>query len=63
MRLVVKGAPEYVIPMCVQQLDSNGMEAGFDGQDLLDNKIQEIGQRGQKPIVMCYRDFSAEEFD
>mmetsp|Transcript_65509 Transcript_65509/g.90553 ORF Transcript_65509/g.90553 Transcript_65509/m.90553 type:complete len:194 (-) Transcript_65509:1187-1768(-) len=63
VRLVVKGAPEYVIPMCVQQLDSNGMDAGFDGQDLLDNKIHEIGQRGQKPIVMCYRDFDAGEFD
>lgn len=30
VRLVVKGAPEYVIPMCVQQLDSNGMEVGID---------------------------------
>lgn len=63
VRVVVKGAPEYVVPMCVQQLDSNGMDAGFDAQDLLDNKIHEIGQRGQKPIVMAFRDFDTGEFD
>lgn len=31
VRVVVKGAPEYVVPMCVQQLDSNAAEVGFDG--------------------------------
>mmetsp|Transcript_13741 Transcript_13741/g.9718 ORF Transcript_13741/g.9718 Transcript_13741/m.9718 type:complete len:335 (+) Transcript_13741:790-1794(+) len=63
VRVVVKGAPEYVAPMCNQQLDSNGIEAGFDYQDLLDNKINEIGAKGEKPIVLAYRDFYLQDFD
>jgi len=57
VRVVVKGAPEYVAMMCNQQLDSNGIEAGFDYQDLLDNKINEIAAKGEKPIVLAYRDY------
>jgi len=29
----------------------------------MDNRIREIGQRGEKPLVMAYRDYNAESFD
>lgn len=31
VRIVVKGAPEYVIPMCTTKLNDNGEAEGFDG--------------------------------
>lgn len=52
--------------MCVSQLDSNGLNAEMDEDtrtDLVDKKVFEIGQKGEKPLAMGFRDYSVEEFD
>lgn len=67
VRVVVKGAPERVIPMCVSQLDGSNDSADFEGsgdqgQELLDNIVSaEMAQQGLKPIVIAYRDIEEEE--
>jgi len=41
----------------IAELDQNAQ------LNLLENTIREIGQKGEKPLVMGFRDFNADEFD
>lgn len=66
--IVVKGAPEYVIPMCTQQLDHSFDPVEFDGarkqgQYYLQQVISDqMAKGGQKPLTFAYKSMSYEEF-
>ena len=68
VRLVMKGAPEYIIPLCSHELDSSNERNEFEGNgehgnNHLDSVVSEsIAKKGQKPVTFAYRDFSNDEF-
>ena len=67
MRVVVKGAPEYVLPMCVSVLDQNGKVMvidSFESDRILKQEI--IGSyatKGLKTIAYAYKDISYDEWE
>ena len=79
VRIVVKGAPEYVVPMCSNKLNDQGEAegfdgAGYDGDDYLQRAITQdliIGDAanvddpnvGLKAITIAYREMDAEEYE
>ena len=68
VRVVVKGAPEYIIPACTKELDSSNDPNEFEGDGAHgENHLEaivseEIAKKGQKPITIAYRDFNTDEF-
>ena len=69
VRVVVKGAPEYIIPVCTKELDSSNDPNEFEGDGAHgDNHLETIvsetiAKKGQKPISFAYRDFNMDEFN
>ena len=69
VRVVVKGAPEYVIPLCTSELDQAAEAAEFDGEgsngaEHLEQVVSNaIARNSMKPLTIAYRDFAKEEFD
>lgn len=65
VRVVVKGAPEIIIPKCESMLDQNCEATEFhDATDfLVDTVANEIAKTGMKPLSIAYRDFNQEEFE
>ena len=66
VRLVVKGAPEAIVPMCTSKLDSlNQMNVfngrGQDGTDYLDNVVVNDLIVGPNPATQIVHDGSALE--
>ena len=68
VRVVVKGAPEYIVPLCTKELDSSNEANEFEGDGAhgnnhLDAIVSEnIAKLGQKPLTIAYRDFNQDEF-
>jgi len=78
VRVVVKGAPENLIPMCSAQLDQFNQAAGFDGQgEEGSNYLEQVvinqliigpnqdpvhGINGLKSLTIAYRDFNVDDF-
>jgi len=69
VKIVVKGAPEYIIPNCVTELDSNNDSYEFDGagpggahylEDVVSNMIATLGE---KPILYATKEMDAELFE
>jgi len=69
VRVVVKGAPELLIPLCTRELDSSNDANEFEGtgshgENHLEAIVSEsIAKTGQKPLTIAYRDFDAGEFE
>jgi len=69
VRVVVKGAPEYLIPLCARELDSSNDANEFEGtgqhgENHLEAIVSEsIAKMGQKPLSVAYRDFDAAAFE
>ena len=74
VRLVVKGAPEYVVPMCNSKLNDFNQPEGFnDKESYLRDVIEEqlikgrgLSQEkptGLKAITIAYRDFDRQDFE
>ena len=68
IRVVVKGAPELIVPLCANQLDGNCDPIPFsegDKESLLHDTIQnKIAKSQMKPLVIAYRDYeNIEEFE
>ena len=69
VRVVIKGAPEMVIPLCTKELDSSNDPNEFDGEGAdgsnhLESIVSEtIAKKGQKPLTIAYRDFNQDEFN
>lgn len=63
VRIVVKGAPEVVVPLCHRQLDLTGEEEAFTGEDYLQSTVaDQIAKLGMKPLTIGYRDMSLDDF-
>jgi magnesium-transporting ATPase (P-type) len=66
VRVVVKGAPEYIVNQCENQLDSNLDNiplASHDIDRILDETVTEaIAKNGMKSIAIAYKDVDADEF-
>lgn len=44
VRLIIKGAPEYILPMCIKYMDLNGLPQQLDEgsrKKILDTEITE----------------------
>jgi magnesium-transporting ATPase (P-type) len=69
VRVVVKGAPEYIVKLCTKELDQNDDPQDFEGdgepgQNYLTVTVADgIAKLGQKPISFAYRDFNQDEFE
>jgi len=69
VRVVVKGAPEYIIPLCSKELDSSNDPCEFEGDGEAGNNHLEaivstdIAKKAQKPLTFAIRDFNSDEFD
>ena len=69
IRVVIKGAPENIIPLCTKELDSSNdpnefAGDGADGSNHLESIVSEaIAKKGQKPLTIAYRDFNQDEFN
>jgi len=69
VRVVVKGAPEYIIPVCTKELDSSNDPNEFEGDGAHgDNHLETIvsetiAKKRQKPVTYAYRDFNLDEFN
>mmetsp|Transcript_29300 Transcript_29300/g.21213 ORF Transcript_29300/g.21213 Transcript_29300/m.21213 type:complete len:139 (+) Transcript_29300:1594-2010(+) len=65
--VVIKGAPEEIVPLCTSMMDSsnNGQRFGGDGQEganLLDAVINEIARKGEKPFVYAHKQMDINQF-
>jgi len=64
VRVIVKGAPEYIIPKCTKELDASNDAVEFEGDkdagnDHLEYTVaDQIAKLGQKPITFAFRDFN-----
>mmetsp|Transcript_9193 Transcript_9193/g.6951 ORF Transcript_9193/g.6951 Transcript_9193/m.6951 type:complete len:156 (-) Transcript_9193:960-1427(-) len=68
VRVVLKGAPEFVIPYCTKIMSLDGEEEILkldDRERLLKERIidQFCAQRGLKAIVYAYRDIDVDDWD
>ena len=66
VRVVVKGAPEYIVNQCENQLDSICdcvPLASHDIDRILDETVTEaIAKKGMKSVAIAYKDVDADEF-
>lgn len=68
VRVVVKGAPEDVIPMCIRAKNTSNENVEFqgaesEGRTYQENVISRMADEGFKPLTIAYKDFSMEEFE
>ena len=69
VRVVVKGAPEFVIPKCTHSLGSKCEEELFDGDGEQGNLhlkrivTEKIAIHGYKSLSIAYRDFDRDDFN
>ena len=66
VRVYTKGAPEEVLPLCIQTFSQQNdlVEFSYDTQmHILQNVIaQEMAHHGHKVLAYAYKDYSAEEY-
>jgi magnesium-transporting ATPase (P-type) len=67
VRVIVKGAPEYVLPMCTKQLGREGDEellSEEQSESILRNEIiQKMAKQfGLRTLAFAYRDFPEDEW-
>jgi len=67
VRVVVKGAPEDLIPLCVSQKTSQNERIEFEGhgregKEYLEKVVSHMASDGYSPICICYKDISVEDF-
>ena len=68
VRIIVKGAPEYIVPLCTLELDSSNYPTEFNGieeqgSDHLEAVISnQIAKLGEKPLTIAYKDINLNEF-
>ena len=68
VRVVVKGAPEYVMPMCVKQLNQNG-DVDSLSEIERDRILQEViigtmaRKQGLRTLAFAYRDYDLDEWN
>jgi magnesium-transporting ATPase (P-type) len=65
VRVVVKGAPESLIKLCVATKDTSNQRKEFEGdkqegQDFLERVVSVIAKDGLKPLCLCYKDMDAD---
>lgn len=70
VRVIIKGAPEYVMPMCTAMLNGNCEAEDFDEEKKQDylSKIEEVVEEQEKdiflkPITYAYKDMSLNDFE
>ena len=69
VRVVVKGAPEFVVPKCTHSLGSKCEEELFDGKGEQGNLhlkrivTEKIAIHGYKSLTIAYRDFDRDDFN
>lgn len=67
IRIVIKGAPEFIVPMCTSQLAENGSEAPIDTNErkrILDQEIiQNYCKSGLRSIVYAYKDIDVFDWE
>lgn len=57
VRVIVKGAPEFLIPLCIKSVDANGNEESLNDANFVLDEVSNIAKKGQKPFLYAYRDF------
>ena len=67
VRVVVKGGPEYVVPMCSRQLDQNMdtpefMGAAHDGEGYQEDVVRQLTSERLKPLTIAYKDMGLDDF-
>lgn len=66
VRVIVKGAPEYVMPMCNMRLTSQfqpeDMEVD-DGEVTIKKLEQNYAKKGLRIFMYAYKDYDLEEFE
>jgi len=68
VRVIVKGAPEYIVPLCIQEMDATNNVTDFNGrghqgeEHLSDIVSRQIASTGQKPVTIAYRDIYLPDF-
>lgn len=67
VRVVVKGAPEYIMPMCDSFLNREGEEENFkkgENERILEAEIVgKCAKKGLRTIVYAYKDISGAEWE
>lgn len=68
VRIVIKGAPEYIVPLCTYITDPSGefgpfLGNDYQGQDHLENVVSNIAKQGFKPLTLAYRDIDVYSFE
>jgi Ca2+-transporting ATPase len=67
VRVVVKGAPEYVMPFCTQRLTENGGSEYLDSEEntrILDEEIiGKFAKKGLRTLVYAYKDIDVDEWE
>jgi len=67
IRIVIKGAPEYILPMCLAQLSETGYESSMSLEEQVRVLEMEIigkcAKKGLKTIAYAYKDISYYEWD
>jgi magnesium-transporting ATPase (P-type) len=66
VRIVVKGAPEYVINSCTHQMMADGEEYVLDASErskIIDEEVAGRCKKGLKCIMYAYKDIDVDEWD
>lgn len=67
VRVVVKGAPEFIMPFCTKQLGADGDDEYLDSSEntriLEDEIIDNFAKKGLRTIVYAYKDIDTEEWE
>ncbi len=66
VRIVVKGAPEYIINSCTHQMDSEGNVANLDSAErtkILEQEVTGRCKKGLRCIMFAYKDIDVDEWD
>ncbi len=58
--VIVKGAPEQLLDMCVQQLEADGTAAPLRAADW-QRRVQELAARGQRVLALARRNVPSEQ--
>lgn len=67
VRIVVKGAPEYVLKFCTKKLNENGQEVEFSEDQkqryLNEEVIEQFAKRGLRTFLYAYKDIDSDHWE
>lgn len=68
VRVVVKGAPEDIIPRCITEKNPSNERQEFEGsedqgREYLENVVSGIASQGYKPLTIAYQDVDISAFE